>query len=721
LSRLARLAAATALLTLSFTVPFPHLATAAEATLTLLDQPYAIARNDAWTASFQVTGDLGASIAAATASTAIPPTATPPTTPARPLVQARVQAHRPVADRAELRAAMTGEMPPVVSRLTVPFTAAGAGGSAISMTVPTTGDPDVGGSLVLARAGVYPITVELLVDGSPVAAHRTFLERLPVVPTEGDPPLQIAVVARLDDPGPQPDAATRAAAGAALDEITTAAEVLDGSLSVQLPPSVVRELDDATLAQLDAALRGTEVLAVPALALDPSSAVAAGRGDAFSRQLRDGEDLVARLLPEAAPRRSAWLVSTPLSAPAAALLRQPLGYDLLVFDPDVYNGLEGGIGAFHDPTLSFTVDLGGETLPGLLVHPISRLLQPAERTAAGLSATDAAVAILAELRVTRAELGTQFRRAAVLATPPGAPPDPEVLQVLARYATQTPETRLATLAELTVTDVMDVPERGPEVVRLPVSAGIDLAERVRRIDLTRLNATGAGSMLADPSRAAAWDDELDELVSTALDDATVNARLDAISAEVQGVYACVQTPDPSSFTLTGRSQTLRLTLTNACDEELRVVVHPTSSKLRFPAGDVEQTLAPNSVNEVPIEIEARTNGTSAMGVELLTPVGSLRLPQTLVLTARVNALSGLGQVVTGGALLVLVSWWYQHFRRRRRVRRALLGEVDNPTVSTEVSPDAAEVASTAPSATVSTVAGPPRADASEPSDSVSEP
>ena len=76
---------------------------------------------------------------------------------------------------------------------------------------------------------------------------------------------------------------------------------------------------------------------------------------------------------------------------------------------------------------------------------------------------------------------------------------------------------------------------------------------------------------------------------------------------------------------------------------------------------------------------------------MLTPVGSLPVQDPLVLTARVNALSGLGQLVTGGALLVLISWWYGHFRRRRRIRRALIGEVDNPVnVGTAVSPDAAE-------------------------------
>jgi uncharacterized protein DUF6049 len=481
-------------------------------------------------------------------------------------------------------------------------------------------------------------------------------------------------------------------------------------VSLQLPLSIAGELDESTLATLDAALGDGEVLATPALALDPSSAVAARQAEAFSRQLRDGEDAVAELLPDAAPRRSAWLVSTPLSAPAAATLREPLGFDLLVFDQDVYNGLEGGIGGFHDPTLSFTVDLdGGDTLPGVLVHPVSRLLQSQERTAAGMSGTDAAVAIMAELRVTRTELGTGLRRAAVLATPAGTAPDEAVLRVLGRYVGTTPDTRLATLADLTTTDVMDVPDRGPEVVRLPADAGIDLGARVGRIDITRLNATGAGSMLLDPTRAKGWDEELDELVSTALDDTEVDARLEAISGEVQAIYRCVQTPSPFTFTLTGRSSTLRLNLVNACDDDLRVVVHPTSSKLTFPDGDVARTLAANSVNEVTIEVEARTNGTSAIGIELLTPVGSLRLPQTLVLTARVNALSGLGQVVTGGALLVLLSWWYGHFRRRRRARRALLGEVDNPVQIANVSPDAAEVAVT------------PVADVREASDSVSEP
>ena len=45
-----------------------------------------------------------------------------------------------------------------------------------------------------------------------------------------------------------------------------------------------------------------------------------------------------------------------------------------------------------------------------------------------------------------------------------------------------------------------------------------------------------------------------------------------------------------------------------------------------------------------------------------TPSGAV-IGEPIVLTARVNALSGLGQLLTGAALLVLATWWFSHFRR----------------------------------------------------------
>ena len=68
---------------------------------------------------------------------------------------------------------------------------------------------------------------------------------------------------------------------------------------------------------------------------------------------------------------------------------------------------------------------------------------------------------------------------------------------------------------------------------------------------------------------------------------------------------------------------------------------------------------------VVVPVEARANGTSAVEVELLTPLGEV-LGEPVRLTSRVNALTGLGQVLTGGLILVLLTWWFTHWRSRRR-------------------------------------------------------
>ena len=192
---------------------------------------------------------------------------------------------------------------------------------------------------------------------------------------------------------------------------------------------------------------------------------------------------------------------------------------------------------------------------------------------------------------------------------------------------------------------------------------------------------------------SSWRAELDSLLSTALDDAEVDEVLVRIAAETEAVRAQVELPRPFTFTLTGRSSPLRLNLRNNADEPLQVVVSPRSPKLTFPSGDQLVRLEPGGVTEVVIPVESRTNGTSSLEIAVLTPVFAVEIDPPVVLTARVNALTGLGQVVTGGAILVLVTWWYGHFRRRRRSRLALAGDLDgfeNGNGIGRMSPDAAE-------------------------------
>jgi uncharacterized membrane protein len=256
-------------------------------------------------------------------------------------------------------------------------------------------------------------------------------------------------------------------------------------------------------------------------------------------------------------------------------------------------------------------------------------------------------------------------------------------------AASAPDVELAQLSALPgATDTMVVDGR-PVRVTLPEVAGTDLGDRLRRITLTRLSADSAGSMMVDDAPADAWRSELDTLLSTGLDDATVDAALERISEQTNEVRQSVSGPAPFTFTLTGRRSVLRLNIRNDATEPRVVVVRARSPKLTFPDGDKEVVLEPSGNTEVEMPVVARSNGTSSVEVELLTPVLGQTVDGPVVLTARVNALTGLGQVITGGAVLVLVSWWFGHFRRRRRERLHHVARQEAaPPV--EVSPDAAE-------------------------------
>jgi hypothetical protein len=232
--------------------------------------------------------------------------------------------------------------------------------------------------------------------------------------------------------------------------------------------------------------------------------------------------------------------------------------------------------------------------------------------------------------------------------------------------------------------------RRPVTVTLPEEAGPDLSARYQRINLTRVFAESAASMMVDDTRPEAWRAEFDTLLSTGLDDETVDAALDRISAEAAAVRDSVAVPDPFPFTLTGRESVLRLNIHNDADEPRLVVVRARSPKLTFPEGDLEVELAPSGNTEIELPVVSRSNGTSSVEIELLTPAFGQTVAGPAVLTARVNALTGLGQVITGGAVLVLLSWWFGHFRRRRRARLEGNGGRNGPATLPAVSPDAAE-------------------------------
>ena len=460
---------------------------------------------------------------------------------------------------------------------------------------------------------------------------------------------------------------------ARLTELAQLGEVIAAPLTVSVPPVVATALDDdlPLAARLRAALSGDEGLALPQMQLDPSSAVAADLVDTFTRELREGEDSLRGALPSTAIRRAAWLTADPLSADGASMLRD-LGVQLLVIPFDAYLALESNQtretrADLTDPTLLIGAGLpGGGDLAVSVVDPINELLDT-ERTDDATPA-EVAVHLFADLMAMRIQLGPAAR-SFVLATPDLGIPDPDVLTIIEDFVDEHPDVGFQTLSFVPGTTGPFLINGAQVRVTFPAVAGPDLTERVHDIDLVRLHVEHVATMLpADDPRPQQWRAELESLISTGIDDATVTRRLARIEAELLTIERAIKPPAPFTFTLAGETSTITLRFGNTSDTPLRIVVSVSGpSRLTFPEPDTEVVLTPGAITDVTVPIRARSNGTSEVSVEVHTPSGDV-IGEPIVLTARVNALSGLGQLLTGAALVVLATWWFSHFRRTRRQR-----------------------------------------------------
>jgi hypothetical protein len=100
--------------------------------------------------------------------------------------------------------------------------------------------------------------------------------------------------------------------------------------------------------------------------------------------------------------------------------------------------------------------------------------------------------------------------------------------------------------------------------------------------------------------------------------------------------------------------------------------------LLFPDDDQTVTLPPLAFSDVEIPIEVRRNGRFPVTLEVFTPAGDIHLAEPVTLTARVTAISGLANLITGAFLLVLITWWARHVRQNRRRRVAQRASLNHP-------------------------------------------
>ncbi len=571
----------------------------------------------------------------------------------------------------------------------------------LTLVVGTDVVDSIGTRLKMEQPGIYPVRVQLLVgdptDDDVVATAGTVVQRLAGAvdaDAEVPPAIDLSVVTVTAGPPPAADAETLRFAREQLDQAIDLAAALDNPVTLEVPPTLIADLAATPNGseQLATALAGDELVALPIVPLDVSSAVAVDRADAYTRLVRAGEELLTQAVPSTPSRRDVWMTTDPLSGGGAQLLRD-LGTRFVVIPAQLYEDSIGGDLPPSDLFVEAELPDGG-TLPFLVVGPLAEQLteEAADRILSTSTATEWGVETIAQMLIEQADddaaasptstagpTGVPPRRSRVLTTPDLSSPDIRLVQVLEQLATTTPSVRFTAASALTgVTDVLLV-DGDPVTIQLPAVEGPSLAARVALLDATRLQLESAASMLpADDPRPTEWSLELDALISTGYDDAEVEAATTALLAGADTFKQAVELPEPFRFTLTGRRGTIEIRLGNTLDEPLDVIVALESTKIGFPEGDQRVTLRPLGETSVIVPVDAEANGTSSINLVVSTPAGE-PIDEPVTLTARVTALTGLGQVLTGGFILVLLTWWFTHWRGRRRAELADDGRERHPS------------------------------------------
>jgi hypothetical protein len=151
------------------------------------------------------------------------------------------------------------------------------------------------------------------------------------------------------------------------------------------------------------------------------------------------------------------------------------------------------------------------------------------------------------------------------------------------------------------------------------------------------------------------------------------ADLSAARARIGGIVGGVSTAGTATVTLTARKGSLPLTLVNDSGSTLSVVLHLRSSKLELPDGpDVPLDLPPGATR-VSIDITTRASGSIPLEVEVGSPDGKLLLT-TARYSVQSTAVSGVGIVLSAGAMLFLLVWWGRHWREHRRSSKLVTAE-----------------------------------------------
>ncbi|MGH9283830.1 MAG: DUF6049 family protein, partial [Acidimicrobiales bacterium] len=210
---------------------------------------------------------------------------------------------------------------------------------------------------------------------------------------------------------------------------------------------------------------------------------------------------------------------------------------------------------------------------------------------------------------------------------------------------------------------------GATMVRRLTQPAAGSTLRASEVEEARSRLVSFASML-NPDNTV--DDRIEELLLMAegagLRGGQRQAYLDGIEKRITAQTAAVQVPTHRSITLTARTGEIPVTVLNRAGYPLRVQLQVASDKLDFPKGSVRNLDLSRPSTTERFSVRARTPGSFPLRVNLVSPDGGLVLGSSRF-TVRSTAASGVGLVLSAGAVLFLLVWWGRHLARGRRNRR----------------------------------------------------
>lgn len=599
-----------------------------------------------------------------------------------------ITAYSQVDGRDDVASAISGALPRSLDSLDISVAALERPTpTQLRAVVPLETDTRTADRLQLPQFGVYPVMIEVYEGSEVLAELLTFVHRLPTADEGYEAELPLAMVVATEEPVMLDADLKVTLDDDALEELTSLAEVLEASaipMAVRVPPALLAALPDAgpegaALAErLRPLLRRNDLISAPSLPLDPSLAASAGQQALYTQWLRDGEDILGDVATTSSSSTIA-IVDEPLSQAGGALLRD-LGARLLVLPVAEYDELPGTLGGFTDSSQLVQIEVNpGVTVDAAVVDRVIDNTLARETSTPVLTAINTAADLLAVRQQIEDGGGDPRRHGITLATPDLSLPPSATVAAITDLLAITPGLRPTSLADLSVTTDQLLNDGREAIVGLPTEVEGSIADRAALSASLTLEAASIISMLpADDPRSTEWAFLAGILPTSALTEERVATIRDVLRYQYATIRNSIVLPEHFSFTLTGRRSEVPVKLRNTSDTALTVKVRMSSPKLLFPDPPQLLTVEPGGYGEVNIRIEARTNGSFPVSLEVLTPAGDVAIGAPVPLKASVTALNGLGNLVTGALLLVLLTWWIRHVRQNKRKRAAAVAAKGHP-------------------------------------------